>query len=418
MLSPFRPFLLTVAAVFAVQPLTVMALENLSFDNVRVEAPDGKGSVLFKHIDFFDTNLSRDDASKLFAVGLSKDEYIAIISKAQAKRIAIPEITVEPKGDQTSGAITVRAYEVLGLDGGRFQKASISGFDGTVTSKAGTGTVKSGPIVLEDGDFSKLIAAVKDGDVANGVARLGKFSWTGFDLQVPDKDTPASAPGGNLYKIAMASLVGSTTYDGDTPMQSKGDVKGISFEPPKASEAGRTLVKFGYDRVEGGATLNGNYDAAKKTYSLVDYTITGVNAGSLGFSGNFGNIEKGAFVGSKDERLAALTRGDVSDVTMRFVNQGLFDKAVEFYAASVNRKAADVKGEWAVAVTGMLPMMLGGDPSALKMAEAVNTFIRDPKSLTVSLKGKNGPVRFMDAMSLRDPVAFLSKVQVTTTANQ
>jgi len=417
MLSPFRPFLLTVATVFAVQPLTVMALENLTFDNVRVEAPDGKGSVLFKRIDFFDTNLSRDDASRLFAAGLSKDEYVAILSKAQAKRISAPEILVEPKGER-SGAITVRSYEVVGLDQGRFQKASVAGFDGTITDKGGTGTVKSGPIVLEDGDFSKLFIAVKDGDVANGVARLGKFSWTGLDLQVPAKDTPASAPGGNLYKVAMASLNGSTIYDGDTPTQSKGEMKGFSFEPPKASEAGRGLVKFGYDRIEGGATLSGNYDAAKKTYSLVDYTITGVNAGALSFSGSFGNIGKDAFVGGRNERLAALVQGDVSDLTLRFVNQGLFDKAVEFYAASVNRKAADVKSEWAVAVTGMLPMMLGGDPAALKMAEAVNTFIRDPKSLTVALKGKNGPVRFQDAMSLRDPVAFLSKVQVTTTANQ
>jgi hypothetical protein len=417
MLSPFRPFMLTVAAVFAVQPLTVLALENLTFDNVRVEAPDGKGSVLFKRIDFLDTNLSRDEASKLFAAGLSKDEYVAILSKAQAKRIAAPEIVVEPKGDST-GTITVRSYEVIGLDGGKFQKASIAGFDGTVTGKAGTGTVKSGPIVLEDGDFSKLIIAVKDGDVANGVARLGKFSWTGFDLQVPDKDTPASAPGGNLFKIAMASLNGSTTYNGDTPVQSKGELKGVSFEPPKASEAGRTLVKFGYERVEAGATLSGNYDVAKKTYSLVDYTITGVNAGALSFSGNFGNIDKGAFVGGKNERLGALAQGDVGDLTMRFVNQGLFDKALDFYAASVNRKPADVKSEWAVAVTGILPMMLGGDPAALKIAEAVNTFIRDPKSLTVSLKGKNGPIRFMEAMALRDPVTFLSKVQVTTTANQ
>jgi len=417
MLSPFRPYLLTVAAVLTVQPLTAMALENLTFDNLRVEAPDGKGSVLIKRVDFIDTNLSRADASKLFAAGLSKDEYVAILSKAQAKRIVAPEIVVEPKGDHT-GTVTVRSYEVIGLDKGRFQKASIAGFDGTITDKGGTGTIKSGPIVLEDGDFSKLVVAVKDGDVANGVARLGKFSWTGFDLQVPDKDTPASAPGGNLFKIALASLTGSTAYDGDVPTQTKGEFKGFSFQPPQASEAGRSLAKFGYERIEGGITLAGTYDAARKSYALADYTITGVNAGALSLSGNFGNVEKGVFTGDKSQRLAAAAQGNVSDLTLRFVNQGLFDKAVEFYAASVNRKAADVKGEWAVAVTGMLPMMLGGDPSAMKIAEAVNTFIRDPKSLTVSLKGKSGPIRFMEAMSLRDPVTFLSKVQVTTTANQ
>ena len=415
--SPLRPLLLTVAAMVAVQPSTVMALENLTFENVRVEAPDGKGGVLFKRIDFLDTNLSRAEASKLFATGLTNDDYAAILSKAQAKSIVAPEIVVEPKGERT-GVITLRSYEVIGLDRGRFQKASIAGLDGSINGKGGIGTVKSGPVALENGDFSRLIVAMRDGDVANGVARLGKFSWTGLDIRIPDTATPASAPGGNLYKVSLASLTGATTYDGDTPTQSHGEVKGLSFEAPKASQAGRSIAQFGYERIEAGATFSGAYDAAKRTYSLIDYTLSGVDAGSLSFTGDFGNIDKAAFVGGRNERLAALARGDIDNLMIRFVNRGLFDKALAYYAASVARKPADVKSEWAVAVTGILPMMLGGDPAALKIAESVNTFIREPKSLTISLKGKNGPIGLIEAMSLRDPVTFLSKVQVTTTANQ
>ena len=117
-------------------------------------------------------------------------------------------------------------------------------------------------------------------------------------------------------------------------------------------------------------------------------------------------------------RISGLMQGDVSEFTIRFVNQGLFDKALAYYAASVNRPPADIKGEWSVAATGMLPMLLGGDPSALKLAEAITTFLRDPKSLTVTLKGKNGPVRFMEAAQIRDPATFMQKVNVTATANQ
>jgi hypothetical protein len=72
----------------------------------------------------------------------------------------------------------------------------------------------------------------------------------------------------------------------------------------------------------------------------------------------------------------------------------------------------------ALLVTGLLPMLMGGDPASLKIAESLGAFVRDPKSLSVSLKAKGAPVRFLDAPTLADPSAFLAKVDVAVTANK
>ncbi|MDH7795636.1 MULTISPECIES: hypothetical protein [unclassified Beijerinckia] len=406
-----RPVVLSFAIVLAA-PLSAFALESFVLENVRLETPTNKTSILLKRVEFVDTNLTREEAQKLFSLDADRGEQTAIVTKAQAKRIFAPEIVVEPKGERT-GLITLRTYEVNDLDRGRFAKVSLASIDGSATDKAGAGTIKSGPIVLEQGDFGRIITAVKDGDFTNGVAQLGKFSWTGFELVVPDTKVP-----GAQMKFGMASMVGGNTYDDGLPVTMKAEIKNATFEPAKGSEMAQSFAQFGYDKIDMGMTVAGAYDLAKKAFTLSDYTLSGVNAGQLTLTGLFGNIDRTALVGDRMARLSGLMQGNVSEFTVRFANQGLFDKALSYYATTVNRAPADIKAEWASAATGMLPMLLGGDPSALKLAEAVNVFLRDPKSLTVTLKGKNGPVSFMEATQIKDPATFMQKVGVTATANQ
>jgi hypothetical protein len=308
---------------------------------------------------------------------------------------------------------------VVNIDKGRFERISISGVTGDFMIKeAGRGSLSSGPIVLENGDFSKLLDAARKGDVLDGVAKLGAFSWTGLQMSLPDKDTPRTAIGGNLFKIGLASLKGSTTYAGDVPLKTVGAMEGVTFAAPLVSEAGRALASFGYDKLEIGLTFDGLYDPAKGAYALNDYTISGAAAGALKFTGAFGGLEPKAFIGEGDERLAALSRGDVSTLTMNYVDRGLFGKALGFYASSVGKDVESVRTEWAMLVTGLLPMLMGGDPASLKIADSLGAFVRDPKSLNVSLKAKGAPVRFMDAPALADPSSFLSKIDVTVTANK
>ena len=69
-------------------------------------------------------------------------------------------------------------------------------------------------------------------------------------------------------------------------------------------------------------------------------------------------------------------------------------------------------------VAGLLPMVMGGDAGGLKLASALAEFIKAPKSLTISLKGRGGPVRIMDLQQVTDPGELIKKIEIDATANK
>jgi hypothetical protein len=178
------------------------------------------------------------------------------------------------------------------------------------------------------------------------------------------------------------------------------------------------MGQFGYNQVDMGVRGEGTYNPATKGYDLTDFTINGINAGVLTLKGLFGNIGPEAFNGAQMARIGALMGGDVSNISLRYADNGLFDKALVFFAKMNNKDPMAVRQEWAGMIAGILPMMTGGDPGALKIAGAVSDFIKAPKSLTISLKGKGGPVRFADLQQISDPATLLQKIEVEASANK
>ena len=89
-----------------------------------------------------------------------------------------------------------------------------------------------------------------------------------------------------------------------------------------------------------------------------------------------------------------------------------------YVAKSQGKDPAAVRKEWAMMIVGMLPMLMGGDPVALKLSEALSAFVTQPKSLAISLKGKNGPINMADFSRLMDPAFLLSQVEITAVANR
>jgi hypothetical protein len=409
-----RPVLYSLALYGALSP--ALALDHV-LENVTIKGPDGALASI-PRMEIADTNLTRQEIDRLLSGEALSAETNALVAKLRAKRISIPHITFIAGGDQ-KGSILIRDKLVVNIDKGRFERISINGVEGKFTIPgAGDGALASGPIVLENGDFSSLLQAALKGDVLDGVAKLGAFSWTGFQMLVPDKDVPRTALGGNHYKISLGSLKGSTTYAEEIPLKTLGVIEALTFAAPQASEAGRMLASFGYDKLDVGLTFDGLYDPAKMTYALNDYTISGIGAGALKFSGAFGGLETKAFVGEGNERLDALARGSMSALALNYVDRGFFNKALSYYASTVGKNTESLRSEWAMLVTGLLPMLMGGDPASLKIAESLGAFVRDPKSLNVSLKAKGAPVRFSDAPALADPSAFLNKVELSVTANR
>ncbi len=218
---------------------------DVSLDNLTFTTKDG-GSATIKHVEFDGTNLSKDEVMALFSATSTRETRAPIITKMQATKILVPEVVFVDK--DKAGTITFHEFQATGVNAGKVEHMSLTSFDGSGTASdiPGQMTLHSGAIALDGGDFSKLLPALRDGDLTNaGTSQINHFSWQGFTLTVPDKDTPATAAGGNLYKIALASLVGQATYSADLPATASGELKDLTIEPPKTSEFGQQLAAFG-----------------------------------------------------------------------------------------------------------------------------------------------------------------------------
>lgn len=406
---------LLVAALLSTASSHALAqANNVVLDNLSVTQKD-KGTMTFKRIEVLNTNLSKDELFKLFSGGASKEESAALVKKMKADKLSIPEAVFVDK----ESTFTLRDFQATGINEGKIATAVLKSADGKGKSKGGSDVnFKSGAIEFQGLGMAGALSAIASGDAFEGSMQASKFSWAGFEATAPDEDVKPGAPGGNLYKISLGAVVADGSYDGEIPLKSKGELKSLVIEPPKTSSMGQAISSFGYDKLTMGMVFSGEYDKAKKTYVLDNFIVNGVNAGALGLKVSLGSIEPTVFTGKKEAKLAGMMGGTIFSLSIRFDNAGLFEKSVDFMAKQQKKQPADLKKEWSGMVTGLLPMLMGGDPGSLKLAGAVAKFIETPKNLTISAKAKDAPVKLIELSQIKDPSAMLKLIDLDAVAGQ
>ena len=148
---------------------------------------------------------------------------------------------------------------------------------------------------------------------------------------------------------------------------------------------------------------------------LDDFTVSGAGMGSFGLRAEFGGVDPAA-LRSEAQRIQALTNLDIASAELGMTNSGLVDKAYAMFAQQQGKSVDDLKNEWSGMVSALLPQMLGGDPSMRPVATAIASFVRDPKALAITAKGKSGPVKIL-SINTSDPVAALQAFTITAMAN-
>ncbi len=410
-LTPMSTALALMWSVGCMTP--AFALETIVLENVVMQNA-GKPAATVKRIEFADTNLTKEEVQKLFAVDGSKEEKTALMAKLVASKISIPDVVIA----DDKGKFTINGIQAVNVNAGKVGQFGLAGFEGDVPGDNGRVSMKSGPLTVDGAGFAGLLNAVQTGDMSNASSHFGKFSWQGFEMAAPDKDTPADAPGGNLVKLKFGSITGEGTADGDVPLKTTAALKDMTIELPPSSDAGRGLTAAGYSTLTLGFTFSSTYNPTAQTVAIEDLTFTGKDVGSIGLKLGLGGIAKSIFTsGNKDERLMALLGGSISGLEVKFADGGAAAKVLAFAAAQQGKTPDALKAETSAMAAQLIPMMLGGHPSAPKIAEQVSAFINNPKGLTVSAKPKSGSLPFMQAMSLMEPKAFLDAVDVTVAAD-
>lgn len=412
LLAPARLRSLTGALVIGVATL-LPALAGAQTSDVKIDTVTvGKApkEVEFRGIEILGTNLTRDEVLKLLNDDTAKADALAIAARMKATSASISEIV--PKAPD-SGNLVIRGLRAEGVSEGRITRMSLAGFDGVPVFDGIPATLRGGALTIDDIDLTSAIKAAQDNSLTGFAPKAARMSWNGFDLSFPDKDTPATAAGGNTIKIHLGALDGQSTYQDNLPLKSSGAIRNLTIEFPKQSQAGLILGMLGYERLDLSMNLGAGYDPAKKSFMLDDFTVNGANVGAIGLRAEFANIEPAALRGSQEDRVKALMAGDIAGVDLRVVNAGGFEKGLALLAQQQGKTADALRAEWTAMVTQLVPAVLGGDPSATSIATAVSSFIKDPKSLTVSVKGKSGPVKIAALAATADPTAVLQLVSLS-----
>ncbi len=384
------------------------AQTNIALDNLTATTEKSKFTI--RHVDFIGANITADEATKLLT-SASRDEAAAILGKLEAKQIVIPEAIAAPSdGD---GAITLRDLRISDVSKGMAGRVSLASFGGDGKDKTGGRvTLKGGAITIDKLDAGQMLAALKSGGSLEGLLKASRLTSDGVEITAPDKDTPADAPGGNLVRLNLASLNAEQTYEGDTPARTTVSMNGLTVQLPKASKAGATLAAEGYERVETNWRFAGVYAPAQRVYNLDDFSVDLPGLASLRLRGKIAGVDRTLLVGATDARAAALAASSIDALELRIVNGGVFDKIVAHAAKDQNKTAAQVVAEWKAAAGMLAPALAGGDPVGAAAAAAIGKFLDNPKSLTVAIKGKSGPVKVTDLVGAPNPLAALQKLDV------
>jgi hypothetical protein len=384
--------------------------DTVTLDDFTTTSKDGD-VVTIKHAEFQGTNLSKDEIIKLLTPDTTTEDETALMQKAKFGAIAIPLVDIAPK---KGGAIHVHDVTANDIDSGKVGKFAIASIDGSGVDADGPVSIKAGAFLLENADLTDALASAKDPKQISPLTHLGHLAWEGIDFTVPDKD---AGPGKTIH-IALGSLDIRNNYDGATFKDGVTKLKSLVLEPSKGSDFSNDLGILGFTRLELSATIAAHYDAATKKLSLDDFTLDGANAGAISVKANFGDIDPALFGPDAGARMGAVSGGSISGVELKFVNAGLFEKSVAYFADQQKMTPETVKQQWAAAAGQMLPAVLGGDPSALKVAAEAQKFVAAPTNLTITLHPKSGAFKFSDAMAISDPTALISTIDIVASANK
>jgi len=402
------PILIAVVALSAISAAAADG-SNVTLKDFSTVSKEG-GKILIAAADFTNTNLTQDEIAKLLSPGTPDNEELALAKKLKAERISIPSIEVTSK---EGGKITLRDFSADGVEAGRVAKLTIAAIDGAGVENGEAVTIRSGALRLEGADLAGILSAAGAGR-EDQPARIGRLVWESVDIVAPDEE---SGPGKSIH-VAFGSLELSSDYDGEIIKNGATILKGLIIEPSPGSEFADGLAALGYSRLELGMALGAHYQASDRTLSIDQLTVDGVDMGVVGVKANFGDVDP-TVVSSVDrpQRIQALMGCTIAGLEVKIVNAGLFEKALAYYARQEGTTPDQLRQETAAAVIQMAPLMLGGDPSALKLAAETKKFIDNPKNLTVSIKAKGAPLKAADFMA-DDPSALVAKVDISAAANQ
>lgn len=324
------------------------------------------------------------------------------------KPINLGTVTMEGVEEDGEGGYSIETVS--------FQDINVTEAESTVTAKdiALNGVSIPGKVVPGTLESLLMYESATAGPVS--VTAKGKevFSMSGVEANITRMDADA----GLEFDATLSDL--------------KADLTAV--EDPKAKD---TLAKLNMQTLEGKVSMSGSWELASGKLAVDEYAFDFKDVGRLNialeFSGYTLDLLKGmqeaikASEGNpnKEEANAAMGMS-----MMGLIQQLTFNSAsISFEDASITKKLLDFAGseqgvtgdQMAQSLKGLVPIMiaqLNMPDLQNQISAAVNTYLDDPKSLTISAQPKE-PVPFPMIMgaAMGAPQTIPQVLGVTVTAN-
>ena len=152
-----------------------------------------------------------------------------------------------------------------------------------------------------------------------------------------------------------------------------------------APEVRGMMQGLGYTDLVASLTFDAGFDTGADKLILRSFALEVGDVGKLAVTGAFSNVKvHGMVTTGADAKPAAPQAPSLDALTVRFDNSGVIERALDMQAQILGTTREDVAGQWP-----MLFMFLIGDAGGVsfqqKVQTALTTFLKSPKSFTVTM---------------------------------
>lgn len=238
--------------------------------------------------------------------------------------------------------------------------------------------------------------------------------------------------------FTLTDLHAEITPSGEgTPMEFSGAAEGFTVDLSIVEDPQQAAVikALGYEKLEGFMEMDGSWNPADGQLTLGTYSMSVVNAGSLGLSFDLGGYtpELIASLRQMQKQMTENPDGDSSQQGMAilglmqqmifnsaeisFADDSLTNKVLEFVGQQQGMSANDIRNQ-AKAVLPFALAQLNNPEFTTMVTQAVSTFLDDPQSLTVRAEPASPtPFAMIMAGGMSNPVDLIKSLGVQVTAN-
>ncbi len=326
-----------------------------------------------------------------------------------------------------------------------YTDASASGNDVAITGFAVKDDDSSGeisqilitnPVERTPGGFTADRITFGNGKIVTDDSTVG---WATAEIDgatVPDRSEVSSSP--DFLPFSRIAFDGVTVSGNEMPQPvhigkfemtltadagnqpSAGTVSLTGLEIPLSliDEEQRPLIQsLGYDN---GFKINfvaaGGYAHASDTLNMSSISLDVENVGKVEFAGVLSGVPLGKLQ-SESGMQEVLATAKVESIRIRLANAGIVEKLLDMQAGQMGTTRDDLVTQ----LTAAMPMMLNviGNPGFQeKVASAVSTFLKDPKSITISASpAEPVPVMQIIGVGQSEPQTLPDVLSIGITAN-